>query len=170
MQARINISANSASSTDSISSSIRHYREVHGRTFHNFGDTEYWYEPGMEVQRPIANSDQGDQMMKQPTNFLTLGLFVKNQLGNLTPLNICRHHMYTLLLGNKLYLAPLERNIQQALDIGTGTVSTAFHPRARFCQEKCLLNFQSTNSTELLGTFSHGSFEVLYLNVRLIDG
>ena len=29
--------------------------------------------------------------------------------------------MCTLILDNKLYLAPIEKNIQKALDIGTGT-------------------------------------------------
>lgn len=30
------------STTGSVSSSIRHYREMHGRTYHNYNDTEYW--------------------------------------------------------------------------------------------------------------------------------
>ncbi|KAG4433708.1 hypothetical protein IFR05_010817 [Cadophora sp. M221] len=76
-----------ASSTDSISSSIRQYREVHGRTYHNFGNTEYWG-PNDEVQ-----NEQLD-------------------IG---------HHMCTLVLDNKLYLAPISGTIQKALDIGTGT-------------------------------------------------
>jgi len=75
------------SSTGSVSSSIRHYREVHGRTFHNYGNTEYWG-PNDETQ-----NEQLD-------------------IG---------HHMCTLILDNKLYLAPIEKNIQKALDIGTGT-------------------------------------------------
>lgn len=32
-----------------------------------------------------------------------------------------RHHMCTLILENKLHLAPLGGNIQKVLDIGTGT-------------------------------------------------
>ncbi|RKK27886.1 hypothetical protein BFJ66_g16440 [Fusarium oxysporum f. sp. cepae] len=31
------------------------------------------------------------------------------------------HHVLTLLLGDKLYLAPLSKNIEAAVDIGTGT-------------------------------------------------
>ncbi|EYB30286.1 hypothetical protein FG05_07715 [Fusarium graminearum] len=31
------------------------------------------------------------------------------------------HHVLTLLMGNKLYLAPLSKDIQAAIDIGTGT-------------------------------------------------
>ncbi|KAL5336256.1 S-adenosyl-L-methionine-dependent methyltransferase [Aspergillus crustosus] len=31
------------------------------------------------------------------------------------------HHMFTLLLGDKLVLAPIAKNIQRALDVGTGT-------------------------------------------------
>ena len=32
-----------------------------------------------------------------------------------------RHHYLTLLLDNKLFLAPLKPDIQKVLDIGTGT-------------------------------------------------
>lgn len=36
--------------------------------------------------------------------------------------------MYTILLDNKLHLAPLDKNIHRVLDIGTGTgKGTAFH-------------------------------------------
>ncbi|KAA8643635.1 class I SAM-dependent methyltransferase [Aspergillus tanneri] len=31
------------------------------------------------------------------------------------------HHMFTMLLDNKLLLAPIDKNIQRALDVGTGT-------------------------------------------------
>lgn len=31
------------------------------------------------------------------------------------------HHMLTLLLDGKLFLAPIDPNVQQVLDVGTGT-------------------------------------------------
>ncbi|KAL2074103.1 hypothetical protein VTL71DRAFT_7881 [Oculimacula yallundae] len=76
-----------ASSTGSVASTIRHYREEHGRTYHNYGNTEYWG-PNDETQ-----NEQLD-------------------IG---------HHMCTLVLENKLYLAPIGENVQKVLDIGTGT-------------------------------------------------
>lgn len=36
-------------------------------------------------------------------------------------LTIPSHHMYTMMLDNKLFLAPIDPNPQQVLDIGTGT-------------------------------------------------
>lgn len=31
------------------------------------------------------------------------------------------HHIYSLLLSGKLYLAPIGDNVQRVLDLGTGT-------------------------------------------------
>lgn len=31
------------------------------------------------------------------------------------------HHIFSLLLGGKLYLAPIGDNVQRVLDLGTGT-------------------------------------------------
>lgn len=31
------------------------------------------------------------------------------------------HHIYSLLLGGELYRAPIGKNIQRVLDLGTGT-------------------------------------------------
>ena len=30
-------------STESVTSTIFQYRKLHGRTFHNYKDAEYWY-------------------------------------------------------------------------------------------------------------------------------
>lgn len=66
---------NSESSTGSVSSSIRHYREVHGRTFHNYGNTEYWYEHDWRHSSSfhIAYEFSGAQTMRLRTNNSTLG-------------------------------------------------------------------------------------------------
>lgn len=31
------------------------------------------------------------------------------------------HHIYKILLGGELHLAPLSKNVQRVLDLGTGT-------------------------------------------------
>lgn len=35
------------------------------------------------------------------------------------------HHIFNVLLGGKLHVAPLQANVQRILDIGTGTGSWA---------------------------------------------
>jgi hypothetical protein len=48
-------------------------------------------------------------------------------------LTILSHHMYTLMLENKLFLAPIDLNPQQVLDIGTGTgIWAMFRPPQHF--------------------------------------
>lgn len=42
-------------------------------------------------------------------------------LGKVTDVMVFRHHMNTLILENKLFLAPIGKDIQKVLDIGTGT-------------------------------------------------
>jgi len=76
-----------ASSTVSISSSILRYRELHGRTYQNYGTTEYW---GPNDERQNEQLDLG-------------------------------HHMVTMLLDDKLFLAPIGDDVDKVLDIGTGT-------------------------------------------------
>jgi methylase of polypeptide subunit release factors len=45
------------------------------------------------------------------------------------------HHIYNMLLGGKLYLAPLEEDkIQRILDIGTGTGIWAIEMAEQFPQ------------------------------------
>lgn len=58
--------------------------------------------------------------------------------------------MFTLLLGNKLHLAPIKRDVQKVLDIGTGTVSTASHLEALFWQKECFKDPRSSGTTEFL--------------------
>lgn len=78
----------SASSTASIASSIRKYREFHGRTYHNF-NTE------------TTSEGPNDEKMNEQ---LDIG-----------------HHMLTLMLDGRLFLAPIGPNPQKVLDVGTGT-------------------------------------------------
>ncbi|KAK3314452.1 S-adenosyl-L-methionine-dependent methyltransferase [Apodospora peruviana] len=78
-----------ALSTTSINSTIFEYRNLHGRTYHNFGGgekAEYW----------APNDDTQNEQLD------------------------INHHLLSLTLGNKLYLAPLS-NPKKVLDIGTGT-------------------------------------------------
>ncbi|KAG8353235.1 hypothetical protein FVEN_g8836 [Fusarium venenatum] len=77
-----------ASSTESISSSILHYRTINGRTYHSErGNAEYW----------TPNDEHHRESM---------------DIG---------HHLLSLSLEGKLYLAPLKDDIQTVLDVGTGT-------------------------------------------------
>ncbi|KAM6509577.1 hypothetical protein FALCPG4_017229 [Fusarium falciforme] len=43
-------------------------------------------------------------------------------------LNVLRHHAVSLLLDGKLHRAPLDKDIEVAIDIGTGTGTRASHP------------------------------------------
>ncbi|KAJ9155342.1 Methyltransferase domain-containing protein [Pleurostoma richardsiae] len=77
-----------ASSTESVTSSILHYRTILGRTYHSdVGNAQYW-----------GSNDE-----------------VQNDALDI------QHHVLTLSAGGKLYHAPLPDNMQDVLDIGTGT-------------------------------------------------
>jgi ribosomal protein L11 methylase PrmA len=77
---------------------------VHGRTFQNFKDAEYWG----------PNDDkQNNALDLQSVNKL---LGMDRRVSNL----YASHHMTLILHDNKLHLAPLE-NPQTVLDVGTGT-------------------------------------------------
>ncbi|KAF4446846.1 hypothetical protein F53441_9550 [Fusarium austroafricanum] len=82
------VGEDAASSTQSISSSILHYRTIHGRTYHSErGNAQYW----------TPNDEHHNESMD------------------------INHHLLSLSLEGKLHLAPLKKDIQTALDIGTGT-------------------------------------------------
>jgi SAM-dependent methyltransferase len=74
------------SSTASLGSTILQFRNIHGRTYHNYEGAEYWG----------PNDD------------------IQNEGLDIT------HHMISLAMDNKLFLAPLE-NPQKVLDVGCGT-------------------------------------------------
>ncbi|KAF4450230.1 hypothetical protein FALBO_16510 [Fusarium albosuccineum] len=93
------IDADNASSTASVTSSILEYRTIHGRTYHSEqGNAQYWQEPRnrrQPAQRPRPQATNSSQS----------------------------HHILTRGLGDKLHLAPLNKEkVQQVIDIGTGTV------------------------------------------------
>jgi len=78
-------------STSSLSSTILQYREIHGRTYHSYtGATAQ----GTEYWAP--NDDNANEQLD------------------------VNHHLLTLSLENKLFLAPL-KSPQNVLDVGTGT-------------------------------------------------
>lgn len=82
------LGSDAESSTASLSSSILHYREINGRTYHSDSvtDGEYWG---------------------------------PNDARHLDALEIYTHGLH-LVLGEKLYEAPLTDKIENAIDIGTG--------------------------------------------------
>ncbi|KAK1757039.1 S-adenosyl-L-methionine-dependent methyltransferase [Echria macrotheca] len=76
-------------STTSLTSSILEYRKLHGRTYQNFGDVEYW----------APNDDRQNEQLD------------------------INHHMLSLALDNKLFVAPIDAKAKslKVLDLGTGT-------------------------------------------------
>ncbi|KAL2670037.1 hypothetical protein Neosp_014917 [[Neocosmospora] mangrovei] len=96
-----------ASSTESISSSILHYRTIHGRTYHSErGNAQYW--SAQEVPNRTYSS-----------GYLT-SLRTPNDEHHNESMDI-NHHLLSLSLNGKLHLAPLKKDIQKVIDIGTGT-------------------------------------------------
>ncbi|KAK0641361.1 S-adenosyl-L-methionine-dependent methyltransferase [Cercophora newfieldiana] len=81
------VSDDSSSTTESLSSSILEYRTIHGRTYQSERHADYW--------GPV------DQTHQEAMDI--------------------NHHVLTLTLGGKLYLAPIPKHIKTAVDIGTGT-------------------------------------------------
>ncbi|KAJ3529711.1 hypothetical protein NM208_g9632 [Fusarium decemcellulare] len=74
-------------STSSITSSIREYRNIHGRTYQSSKTTEYW---APNDEQHVEGFDVG-------------------------------HHWITMMLDDKLFLAPIGDNPQHILDVGTGS-------------------------------------------------
>ncbi|KAK5661110.1 hypothetical protein OQA88_11000 [Cercophora sp. LCS_1] len=88
-------SGDSELSTSSLSSTILEYRRIHGRTYHNYS--------GTSAQQPEYWAPNDDNANEQ--------------------LDI-NHHLLTLSLDGKLFLAPLGKHkgaVQNVLDVGTGT-------------------------------------------------
>ncbi|KAM0317957.1 hypothetical protein ACHAPQ_010840 [Fusarium lateritium] len=81
------ISAELASQTSSINSSILNYRYVNGRRYHAFREGTY-----------LVPNDEEEQ----------------------TRMDLV-HHIYTLLLDGRLFLAPIDDQAHRVLDLGTGT-------------------------------------------------
>lgn len=46
------------------------------------------------------------------------------------------HHMITLRLGGKLHLAPIKKDVQEVLDLGTGTSAVALQDLLSFSHTK----------------------------------
>ncbi|KAF4967205.1 hypothetical protein FSARC_5212 [Fusarium sarcochroum] len=85
------------SSTASISSSILRYREINGRRYHSEqGDAQYWRFV-IDLESRVSNDDQSNEALD------------------------INHHVLTLMYDGELYKAPLKKDIQVAVDIGTGT-------------------------------------------------
>ncbi|KAJ4244349.1 hypothetical protein NW762_014476 [Fusarium torreyae] len=93
-----------ASSTESISSSILHYRTIHGRTYHSErGNAQYWYgnRSRAGLLELISDRTPNDEHHNESMDI--------------------NHHLLSLSLKGRLHLAPLKDDIQSALDVGTGT-------------------------------------------------
>ncbi|KAK0624278.1 S-adenosyl-L-methionine-dependent methyltransferase, partial [Immersiella caudata] len=82
-------------STSSLSSTILEYRKIHGRTYHAYSSPST---TSTEYWAP--NDDNANEQLD------------------------INHHLLSLLLDNKLFLAPIDKErgmIHNALDVGTGT-------------------------------------------------
>ncbi|KJK67812.1 Methyltransferase domain protein [Aspergillus parasiticus SU-1] len=77
----------------SLRSSIMNYHYENGRRYHAYHAGSYWYSSTSSTITPI-NTNQ----LSKPS-----------------------HHVFNLLLDGKLYLAPIPEDVEQVLDIGTGT-------------------------------------------------
>lgn len=72
------------SDTTSVKDSIRNYRTLHGRTFHNYGETEYWFVPleKLEMMLPLTKI-QGARMMSLQMSSWILGILSMCMLSQL---------------------------------------------------------------------------------------
>ncbi|KAI9051879.1 hypothetical protein LZ554_004135 [Drepanopeziza brunnea f. sp. 'monogermtubi'] len=103
----------------SLSSSIARYRLENGRSYHQYKDGEYAY-PNDELEKD------------------RLGISFVNSWGSfiaLTKLDL-QHHLFKLMMDQRLFLAPIKKDPQHVLDIGTGTGLWAIefaddHPSAK---------------------------------------
>ncbi|KAL1635666.1 hypothetical protein SLS58_010169 [Diplodia intermedia] len=96
-------------STSSLSSSITDYEYENGRRYHSFKkDSSVYFAPNDEVCRDIHRN-------AKTSSRLTAALQDENDRLDLV------HHMITLRLGGRLHLAPIKKDVQEILDLGTGT-------------------------------------------------
>jgi hypothetical protein len=88
-------SFNSASSTASITASILEYRTIQGRTYHSDRHPTEYFTPNDEQQRESVDIRSVLQAAKCVVTYLPIS-----------------HHSLTLLLGGKLFLAPIGRDVK----------------------------------------------------------
>ena len=124
--------------TTSVSSSVRQYRVENGRTYHSYKDgrkllhvfplvpihannaLEYAYpndEVGCAPLFPVSSTNirSGRDRSSRYIAILLSIHFITNSIADL------QHHLYNLTLDGKLFLAPIKKDAQSVLDVGTGT-------------------------------------------------
>jgi len=108
--------------TTSLATSIRHYRVENGRTYHQYKDGRkpvlQCHLASIEVHVVLEYAYPNDEPEKD-----RLGMIYSYPMPALsTHVTIdLQHHLYRLTLDEKLYLAPIKDDVQDVLDIGTGT-------------------------------------------------
>lgn len=109
--------------TASLSSSVLHYRTIHGRTFHsNRGQAEYWHVHltsfgTISRATPIcAATNHVKQGLQRRRAERCLGSRVRTPLPAirvlLMILTSSSHYCHTIIIGDKLFLPPLKDDIQ----------------------------------------------------------
>lgn len=129
--------ASSSSISTSIESSIRDYRVENGRTYHSYKDgreSTHWRSTIAEIltlpEYAYPNDEVGLWIILSAL-LLTVFEAERDRLGIFPPENSSKlkadtvedlmHHLYRLLLDDKLHLSPIKDDVQDVLDIGTGT-------------------------------------------------
>ena len=116
--------------TRTLTSSIFNYRWENGRRYHAFRDGEYWYVLNLSTSHHPCPSRTSTPTTR-PKQIPSYSLYTAESNPNhthrcpndaeaLTQLNL-GHHIYLLLLQNRLFLAPITPHPSLVLDIGTGT-------------------------------------------------
>ncbi|KAI0101174.1 S-adenosyl-L-methionine-dependent methyltransferase [Daldinia grandis] len=100
-----------ASSADSIASSILEYRTIQGRTFHSDRHNINYFTPNDEQQ--VQSID---------ITYVSYGPKSHSSRGSSgSDFRVYHHHYLTLLLEDRLFIAPIPNHVQSVLDIGTGS-------------------------------------------------
>jgi hypothetical protein len=93
-----------------LRSSITAYRQEHGRRYHAYKDGEYWHVAAFVYFPPETKYAVGAPTTINKMSSLIFRRYLLQSCGTL--LTIVSHHLHTVLLDGKIFLAPLGKDIQ----------------------------------------------------------